>query len=583
MIVTNNRHILILGILLLLSSINVCLGQTKAAEVEALITQYHTQAHFNGSALIATNGKVIYKGGAGMANMEWDIPNRADTKHRLGSITKQFTAMLILQLVAEGAIELEKPITTYLPDYPAATGGRITIHHLLTHTSGIPNYTAFPDFFAEQSRDPYTPTEFVQEFADKELDFTPGEKFNYSNSGYFLLGVLLEELSGKSYEELLREKIFAPLRMEDTGYDNHQAILKKRATGYEREGMGYSTAAYLDMSIPYAAGSMYSTVEDLLIWDQALYTDKLLPEELMERYFQPATEAFGDSHYAYGWMIGEENIGNTEEQLATISHGGGINGFNTYISRATEDRSLVVLLNNTGGAPLGEMTQAIRGILYDQPYDLPKKSVAMAVKGKLQAEGIEAGIAQYQAVKDDEAYQLTEDEMNALGYELMRDGRLEEALAIFELNVAEFPDAFNVHDSYAEVLMKLGQTDASIAAYKKSVSLNPANQNGLDMLAKLGADTASLVKVVEVPEELLTAYVGEYELTQAFVITITKEGSQLKAQATGQPAFEIYPKSDTQFYLKAVEAQVTFNADADGEIESLTLFQAGREMVAKKL
>ena len=243
-------------LLALLFFINFSFGQRKQEEITKLIDTYTDYKTFNGSVLVAENGIVIYKKGFGFANMEWDIPNAPNTKHRLGSVTKQFTGMLILQLAEQGKIDLQAPITTYLPDYPKANGDIITTHHLLTHTSGIPNYTSFPGFFANDSRDPYTPTEFVKTFSEMDLDFPPGEKFSYSNSAYFLLGVLIEKISGKSYEQMLQDNIFTPLNMKDSGFDHHDTILKNRATGYEKNGGDFLNSKYLDMSIPYAAGSL---------------------------------------------------------------------------------------------------------------------------------------------------------------------------------------------------------------------------------------------------------------------------------------------------------------------------------------
>ena len=187
----NQRKIILLktviiGVIALVTSTNFCFGQTKSEQLDKLLNLYHEYGKFNGSVLMADQGKLVYKKGFGMANMEWDIPNKPNTKHRLGSITKQFTAMLILQLAAADKLDLQAPVTKYLSDYPKESGDKITIHHLLTHTSGIPNYTSFPGFFEEESRNPYTPDAFVEKFANKDLEFTPGEKFNYSNSGYFL-------------------------------------------------------------------------------------------------------------------------------------------------------------------------------------------------------------------------------------------------------------------------------------------------------------------------------------------------------------------------------------------------------------
>jgi len=575
------KSILVLSMVLLI--LNVSYAQNKTELIDQLIEKYVEYDKFNGSVLVSEQGKIIYKKGFGMANMEWDIPNEPNTKHRLGSITKQFTGMLILQLVAEGKLDLQKPITTYLPDYPKTTGDKITTHHLLTHTSGIPNYTSFPNFFKDESRNPYTPKEFIIVFQDKDLDFEPGEKFSYSNSGYFLLGVIIEKLSGKTYEQMLHDNIFKPSGMNDTGYDNHVDILKNRATGYERDGRNYANSSYLDMSIPYAAGSMYSTVEDLFKWDQVLYTNKLLPKEYMDMYFKPYISAFGNSEYAYGWAVGYETIGKSTDSIYTIGHGGGINGFNTNISRAPSDKSAIILLNNTGRAPLNQMTRAIRGIMYDKEYDLPKKSVANELLVVVNEEGIDAGITKYNSIKDSDLYVLNENEMNSIGYQLMNSGKTAEAAKVLYLNIEAFPNSSNAYDSYGEALMNLGKNDEAIVNYKKSVELNPNNQNGIDYLKKLGVDVNDLVKEVIVPDAILETYIGKFELMPSFILTVTKEGSQLKAQATGQPVFDVFPKSENEFYLKVVNAQLTFNKNDSGEIDSVTLLQGGQEIKGKRI
>lgn len=562
---------------------NMSFAQTKAEQIDKLISMYAEYGKFNGSVLVSDRGKVIYKKGFGMANMEWDIPNKPNTKHRLGSITKQFTAMLILQLAADGKLDLQAPISTYLPDYPKDKADKITTHHLLTHTSGIPNYTAFPRFFQDESRNPYTPEEFVKKFQDKDLDFNPGEEFSYSNSGYFLLGVIVEKLTGKTYEALLHENIFKPLNMNDSGYDNHANILKNRATGYERNGNGYVNSNYLDMSLPYAAGSLYSTAEDLYLWDQALYTNKLLPKKYMDMYFKPYIPAFGNAHYAYGWGVGNVPLGKSTDSIYTIGHGGGINGFNTNITRAPSDKSLVVLLSNAGGAPLNQMTRAILGITHGKDYSLPKQSIANSLLAVIQDKGIDAGMAHYESIKDSENYELIEREMNSIGYQLMNDEKVEAAAKVFKINIDAFPKSSNVYDSYAEALMNLGKNDLAIEYYKKSLDLNPNNQNGIDYLKKLGADISAYEKDIVVPDNILETYVGKYQLAPNFTITIRKVDSQLKAQATGQPEFDIFAKTENEFYLKVVNAQLVFNKDDAGKVESLTLFQGGREVPGKRI
>jgi CubicO group peptidase (beta-lactamase class C family) len=458
-------------------------AQDKAAQIDQLLSKYNEYGQFNGSALVAEHGKIIFKKGYGQANMEWNIPNQPDTKFRLGSISKQFTAFLIVKLAEEGKIKLDKPITTYLPNYPKATGDKITVHNLLTHTSGIPNYTSFPNFGKDLSRNPFTPEEFVKKFENLPLDFTPGEKFSYSNSGYFLLGYIIEKVSGKSYEQFLQEIILTPLKMTNTGYDHSDIILKNRAAGYEKQNKKIINAPYLDMSIPYAAGSLYSTVEDLFLWDQALYTNQLLSEKSMESLFKPYIKAW-DDYYGYGWFIHEANNGD-KGKLKVIEHGGSINGFNTIISRVPADRNLVVLLNNTGETVLGEMNNAIRAILYSQPFNQPKKSIALELLDVLSDKGPGAGIETYKKLKKDPAYGIKEGDINNAGYQLLQTGKKKEAIEIFKINVETFPKSGNAYDSLGEAYLKDGNTKLAIVNYKKSIELDPANENGKKILEEI--------------------------------------------------------------------------------------------------
>jgi CubicO group peptidase (beta-lactamase class C family) len=274
--------------------------------------------------LVSDHDKVIFKKGYGLANREWNIPNTPEVKFRLGSITKQFTSMLIMQQVAKGSIKLDGHVSDYLPYYRMDTGSKVMISQLLSHTSGIPSYTDDPKFFPDVSRNYYPVEGFVKKFCSGDLQFEPGTKFHYDNSGYFLLGAILEHVTGKTYEALLKENILVPLGMKDTGYDHYADILPKRASGYQQDFAELENAPYLDMALPYAAGSLYSTVEDLYKWDQALYTDKLLPNEHKQKLFTPNQE-----NYGYGWdirTIPSEEAGGGQTM---ISHEGGINGFNT--------------------------------------------------------------------------------------------------------------------------------------------------------------------------------------------------------------------------------------------------------------
>ena len=329
------------------------------AQIESTIAGYVEEGHFMCSVLVARSGEVVYKGGAGMANREWDIPNAADTKFRLVSITKQFTAVLVLQLAEQGALDLDDTISDHLSDYRKDTGKTITIHHLLTHTSGLPNYTALPGFFKDDSRDPYSVDDFVEQFCSGDLEFEPGKRWRYSNSGYFVLGAIVEAVAGKTYNDLLRERIFDPLGMSDTGYDEHGEILKQRATGYTRRDGALRNSPYLDMSLPYAAGALYSTVEDLYKWDRALYTDALLSPKMKKQMFTAHKQDYG-----YGWSIREQKVRDGDERVTTIGHGGGINGFSTAILRAPDDQHLVVVLGNLDSSRSGPLSIELLNLLY---------------------------------------------------------------------------------------------------------------------------------------------------------------------------------------------------------------------------
>jgi CubicO group peptidase (beta-lactamase class C family) len=340
-------------------------AQSLPKQLDALATSYAKAGQFNGTVLVAEHGKVVFTKGYGLANREWNQPNAADTRFRLGSLTKQFTSMLVMQLVEKGKLKLDGHITDYLPDYPKATGDKITIHHLLTHTSGIPSYTSQPTF-ETTSLLPTAPTAFLRTFAELPLEFEPGSTFHYSNSGYFLLGTIIEKVTGKTYTQVLTENILQPLSMQNTGYDLPETILPKRAAGYDKASSGviYNTT-YIDMTVPYAAGSLYSTVGDLYKWDQALYTTQLLSEAGKALLFKPFK-----SDYAYAWVASKAVV--AKDTVALLGHSGHVNGFGTYLLRAPRDRQLVVVLDNEGGPHVQEVSMDLLRVLYHRPTTGPK-------------------------------------------------------------------------------------------------------------------------------------------------------------------------------------------------------------------
>jgi CubicO group peptidase (beta-lactamase class C family) len=555
------------------------LAQDKAARIDQLISLYHKYGQFNGSALVADNGKVVYKKGVGLANMEWDIPNTPETKFRLGSITKQFTATLILQLVEQGKIKLDGKLIDYLPDYRKDTGEKVTIHNLLSHTSGIPSYTSLPGFFQNVSRNPFTVDEFIKKYASGDLEFEPGTKFVYDNSGYFLLGAIIEKVTGKPYEQVLKENIFDPVGMKNSGYDHWGTIISKRATGYSRTARSYQTAPYLDMSIPYAAGSLYSTVEDLYLWDQALYGEKILSAKSKELMFRPNL-----NNYGYGFVIRNATLAPpTKLAVPVIQHNGGINGFSTVIARMTGDKRLIVLLDNAeDGQNLDKLALGIMSVLYDQPYDMPRRWIADAIINTITEKDVASAIREYRALKAGPTaseYDFGEMQLNRLGYQLLQMKKVADAIEILKLNVEMYPQSANVYDSLGEAYMTHGDKELSIANYKQSLELDPNNANAKSRLATLTGEQ----KDVRVDPKIYDSYAGEYQLAPTFTITITSESGKLMAQATGQEKFELFPSSETDFYLKVVPATVTFVKDAQGNVTELILTQNGRKTSGKKI
>lgn len=336
--------------------------QTTASEIDELMQAHAAAGDFSGSVLVAREGSVIYQHAFGYANLEWKIPNDLQTKFEIGSMTKQFTALLVLQFVNEGRIKLDGHLSDYLPYYRKDTGNRITIRQLLSHTSGIPNFVSAPGFLdGPASRTTYSVKDFAEKYCSGELEFEPGTRFNYSNSGYFLLGAVLEQVSATSYEQLLKDHIFTPLGMNASGYTHSEAIILQRAAGYERSSSGLKNARFYDMSIPFAAGALYSTVGDLLLWDQALYGDRLLPAHLRDLLFRPNLD-----NYGFGWGILIPQPGSPYAGETVLMHGGAIFGFQSVIERIPKYRELIVLLDNTDSPKLLQIALEIRRALSEK-------------------------------------------------------------------------------------------------------------------------------------------------------------------------------------------------------------------------
>jgi D-alanyl-D-alanine carboxypeptidase len=334
-------------------------------DVVAAKANEYLQSHvdvngFSGSVLIGKGDQVLFAKGYGLANAEFNLNNTPQTKFRLGSITKQFTAMAIMILVEKGRLSLDDPISKYIENSPEAWKD-VTIHHLLSHTGGVPSFTSLPTYNDSMPL-PTTPTKTIDRVRTMKLEFKPGEKFNYSNTGYVMLGAIIEKVAGKTYEKFLEENVFTPLGMKDSGYDMPTKILANRASGFELRDGRLVHAPYLDMTVPHAAGALYSTVEDLHRWSTALDDGKLISPALAPKMYTPVK-----GNYAYGWAVGKR----FGRQF--VGHGGGIEGFQTDITRFPDERLCVVVLCNNNRSQPGAVATGLAAIALGAKYELPKK------------------------------------------------------------------------------------------------------------------------------------------------------------------------------------------------------------------
>lgn len=324
------------------------------------------QDAFAGAVLVARDGEILLDRGYGMANREWNIANTGDTKFRLASVSKQFTAVAVMILHERGLIDLDAPVKTYLPDAPAAWD-KVTTRRLLNHTAGLPDFTRLNDYEAQKTQ-ATTVEALIARFRDRPLEFQPGEKFAYSNSGYVVLTSVIEKVSGRPYADFISETLFQPLGMADSGYDSPAVILPGRASGYTPADDGVVNADYVDMSVPQGAGGLYSTTRDLLKWERALFGGRVLQLSSLSELTTP-----GRNDYALGLEV-RTNGGDT-----IISHSGGIEGFNTYLGYDAARRMTVVVLGNLNGAAPEKLGGALMTLARGGTVTLPGERQAVAL------------------------------------------------------------------------------------------------------------------------------------------------------------------------------------------------------------
>lgn len=491
-----------------------------------------------------------------MADLELDVAVEPHMIFRIGSITKQFTAVAVLMLVEDGKLSLDQTIRHVLPDYPETHGDKITVEQLLTHVSGIPSYTGQADFW-EIANDDASVEERVAFFSSDELEFEPGSEWKYNNSAYLLLGAMIEKVSGTSYAEFLQERMFAPLEMTSTSYGDPERIVKGRVEGYQPDGEGFRIADYISMDWPYSAGSLLSSVGDLDRWDRALYGDQILPQaRLKTAWTSAALDDGSKTGYGYGWSVGE--VAGHE----IIEHGGGIHGFRTHGLRIPDEQIFVAVFTN--GARTSPTAMARRAALELLGESLPGADDPVY---EVAPEILESYVGVYRiddettrVVKLDDEGHLTTQRRNTEGDGPVSTPRpLSDTRFLYEDSLTQLDFVVEDGEVVAQVMTAWGA--------------EPERAERTDEAVPEGPQKA------DVDPALYDRLAGSYELMPGFSLKVFRDGDRFMVQGTGQPAVESLPTSPTEFFNQQLGARIVFELDESGErAVALTLYQGGQEL-----
>ncbi len=531
------------------SPVAASVDQALAARIDAVVAPLYKAGDPGATLIVVKDGKTVLRKAYGMADVAGKVEMRPDATLRLGSITKQFTAVAIMMLADEGKLSVSDPITKFLPDYPTQ-GKVITVEHLLTHTSGIVSYTGKPDFRSRTTLDVTVP-QMIDYFKNDPIEFTPGTKHVYNNSGYFLLGAIIEKVSGQPYAKFVEQRIFVPLGMTHTAYEGHERATILRAAGHVRGPSGFVPSPPLSMTQPYAAGSLVSTVDDLAKWDAAISAGKLLKPASWKQAFTAYTLADGKStDYGYGWGVGKLRGSHA------ISHGGSINGFSTYATRLPKEKVYVALLSNSGGG-------------LPSPSLVARKAAAVAMGNPFpDHKTITLDAAALDSVSG--SYKIDETTNRVIRRDgdklvMQRSGRGQVELHAYA------PDQFFVKESTDTITFKRNA--------KGQVEQVTLHADDADIVSARTGDAPAPRAAVALDKTALDTFVGRYELRPGLVLELTRDGDKMFGQATGQPKFLLTPVASSTFYVKEVDAEIVF----DNGNTQLTLLQGGRKTPAKRL
>ncbi|MGZ5190174.1 MAG: serine hydrolase [Flavisolibacter sp.] len=523
-----------------------------SAEFDKILANQYKPNETGATVLIARKGQVIYKKAFGMANLELDVPMKTDNVFRIGSITKQFTAIVILQLLEQGKLDLNDEITKYIQDYPTQ-GNKITIEHLLTHTSGIRDYSTISDTAKKIAGD-VTPLQMIDFFKNQPMRFAPGTRWEYSNSGYYILGYIIEKITGKPYGEYLEENIFKLLGMSNSSFASDIRIIKNRADGYTKnENNKFENAAYISMTHPYAAGSILSTVEDLFKWQQAVQFYKLIKKENVEKAFSRYKLIDGkETNYGYGWRLGYI------QESPSLWHGGLVNGFIAMSMYLPKENVFVAVFTNCECNSPVDITAKLAAITIGQPYDFKEIPVANTI------------LPSYTGVYENRNGQqrIITISGNKLFSQLNRSPKT---------NIKAYQkDRFFFDD---EPMLTMEFTRNKNGEIEKLIT---RNRSAIEMWNKTNKSIPA-EDGIRLDEKILENYLGVYEVAPEFSFTVTKEKNRIFLQATGQEKLEIFAETENKFFLKVNDAQIEFVKDNSGRVIKAVLNQGGRSTDAKKI
>ena len=448
-------------------------SKPNSKQIDDFMSAINKSGQFMGAVLVAKNGEIIYKRGFGFADINTKEEFTPTTQCYIGSLSKQFTAMGIVILKEKGQIDYEQSIRQYFPELPECFQP-VTIRNMLQHTSGLALFDDFPDMTEKD----------VFGILQKQtsLRFVPGSKFEYCNANYSLLGMLIERITGKSLDEFLTVNVFIPCEMKNSYVDVPSVRNRKRAVGYYLFGDEYNYNTYIG-----GAASVVSTVEDLYKWDSMLYNPTIISKQSLEQIFTPGkneweNEKYGKIGYGFGWFIcGDENN-------KIIQHDGGFAGFRSYIERQVIHHNSIIFISNVRHELIDNIREGIVNILNNKSYAIPKVSWANWIISKSKEIGMDQAILNYKSIaktKDSSNYYFSERECNSLGYYLVRNNKMEDAIQLFVLNTERFPKSGNVFDSLGDAYLKIGNKEKAIISYKRASELDPRNGNAVNMVKKL--------------------------------------------------------------------------------------------------